>query len=132
MEKAPLIGPISINSKGVGFFDPNPEVKDRTNSIEIQPTNVNRAFHGDIVEVELLGQKIKNREQGKVVRIVQRMKEELTTQRKHIRSTQYSVGLETDGSLYIADGENIVVRLLNKSQVQDVMNTILQYSKQMS
>ncbi len=76
MEKAPLIGPISINSKGVGFFDPNPEVKDRTNSIEIQPTNVNRAFHGDIVEVELLGQKIKNREQGKVVKIVQRMKEE--------------------------------------------------------
>jgi hypothetical protein len=60
------------------------------------------------------------------------IKEELTTQRKHIRSTQYSVGLETDGSLYIADGENIVVRLLNKSQVQDVMNTILQYSKQMS
>ena len=71
-----LIGPISINSKGVGFFDPNPEVKDRTNSIEIQPSNVNRAFHGDTVEVVLLGQKIKNREQGKVEKIIKRAKEE--------------------------------------------------------
>lgn len=76
MEKAPLIGPISINAKGVGFFDLNPEIKDRSNSIEIQPQNINRAFHGDTVEVILLGQKIKNREQGKVEKIIKRAKEE--------------------------------------------------------
>ena len=76
MEKAPLIGPISINSKGVGFFDLNPELKNKGDSIEIQPQNVNRAFHGDTVEVVLLGQKIKNREQGKVEKIIKRAKEE--------------------------------------------------------
>ena len=76
MKKDTLVGPISINAKGVGFFDPNPEVKDRSNSIEIQPENVNRAFHGDIVEIVLLGQKIKNREQGKVEKIIQRTKDE--------------------------------------------------------
>lgn len=71
-----FIGPISINTKGVGFFDLDPEKKDRSSSIEIQPENVSRAFHGDIIEVELLGQKIKNREQGKVLKIVKRAKDE--------------------------------------------------------
>lgn len=69
-------GPISINSKGVGFFDPNPENKDKAESIEIQPENVNRALPGDIVVISLLGKKIKNREQGKVEKIVKRNKEE--------------------------------------------------------
>ncbi|MBI4155714.1 MAG: ribonuclease R [Candidatus Zambryskibacteria bacterium] len=80
-------GPISVNTKGVGFFDPIVErspsaqgyggtKKDRGSSIEIQPENVNRAFHGDVVEIELLGQKIKNREQGKVLKIVKRARDE--------------------------------------------------------
>ncbi len=71
-----LKGPISINTKGVGFFDPNPEDKDRSNNIEIQPENINRALHGDTVEISLTGEKIKNREQGKVLKIIQRAKDE--------------------------------------------------------
>lgn len=71
-----LIGPISINTKGVGFFDPDPTTKNRENNIEIQLENINRALPGDTVEIELTGQKIKNREQGKVVKIVKRAKEE--------------------------------------------------------
>ncbi len=67
-----FIGPISINSKGVGFFD----IEDRDDSIEIQADKVNRAFPGDIVEIKLLGIKIKNREQGEVVRIVERTRDE--------------------------------------------------------
>ncbi len=73
-------GPISINTKGVGFFDPIPKQngkkQDRTQSIEIQPENVNRALHGDTVVISLLGNKIKNREQGKVEKIIKRAKEE--------------------------------------------------------
>lgn len=73
-------GPISINSKGVGFFDPIPKEngkkQDRTQSIEIQPENVNRALPGDTVLISLLGQKIKNREQGKVEKIIKRAREE--------------------------------------------------------
>jgi len=76
MKKETYTGSISINTKGVGFFDIDTEKKDRTNSIEIQPESINRAFHGDIVEIKLTGEKIKNREQGKVVKIVQRAKDE--------------------------------------------------------
>lgn len=66
-----LVGPISINTKGVGFFD----ILDK-DSIEIQPENINRAFHGDIVEISKTGRKIKGREQGKVTKIIQRAKTE--------------------------------------------------------
>ncbi|MBA3732905.1 ribonuclease R [Patescibacteria group bacterium] len=69
-------GPISINTKGVGFFDIDPGDKKNGTSIEIQPQFINRAFHGDIVEVTLTGEKIRNREQGKVTKIVKRSKDE--------------------------------------------------------
>lgn len=76
LEDKALLGPISINTKGVGFFDPNPAEKNRDASIEIQPQYVNRALHGDIVKIVLTGEKIRNREQGKVVEVVQRAKDE--------------------------------------------------------
>lgn len=80
MKPKTLEGPISINTKGVGFFDPNPlengKKKDRNLSIEIQPENINRALPGDTVVISLLGQKLRNREQGKVEKIVKRAKEE--------------------------------------------------------
>jgi len=66
-----LVGPISINTKGVGFFD----IIDK-DSIEIQPQYVNRAFHGDTVEISLIGKKIKGREQGVVNKIINRIKTE--------------------------------------------------------
>lgn len=65
-------GPISINSKGVGFFD----IEEKDESIEIQPQYVNRALPGDIVKITLTGQKIRNREQGKVVEIIKRSRDE--------------------------------------------------------
>ena len=51
MKEEKLVGPISINTKGVGFFDKDPNEKNRADSIEIQPINVNRALHGDTVEI---------------------------------------------------------------------------------
>lgn len=71
-----LVGLISINTKGVGFFDKDPNEKNRADSIEIQPININRALHGDTVEIALTGEKIKNREQGKVLKVVKRAKDE--------------------------------------------------------
>lgn len=77
-----FIGPISINTKGVGFFDPPAPSKgglagiEDKDSIEIQPQYVNRAFHGDTVEISLTGEKIKNRIQGKVNKIIKRAKTE--------------------------------------------------------
>ncbi len=73
-----VTGPISINTKGVGFFDTglDPKKKKKENSIEIQPEKVLRAFHGDTVEIKLLPEKIKGRAQGEVVKIVKRAREE--------------------------------------------------------
>ncbi len=72
MKEELFVGPISINSKGVGFFD----IEDREDSIEIQPQYVNRAFHGDIVQIETTKEKIRNRQQGKVVQIMERKRDE--------------------------------------------------------
>jgi ribonuclease R len=80
MKKKTLVGPISINTKGVGFFEleDKKETKKgaKKDSIEIQKENINRAFPGDTVEISLTGQKIKNREQGKVEKVIQRFRDE--------------------------------------------------------
>lgn len=72
-----LVGPISINTKGVGFFDiPTLPGAPEEESVEIQPEFINRAFHGDTVEVSLTGKKIRGRKQGKVEKIIKRAKTE--------------------------------------------------------
>lgn len=76
MKKDTFIGPISINTKGVGFFDIEPENKNKKDSLEIQPQFVNKAFHGDVVEIKVTGEKIKNREQAQVIKVIKRAKEE--------------------------------------------------------
>lgn len=62
--------------KGVGFFDIDPNEKNRETNIEIQPQFINRALHGDIVEIAPTGEKIRDREQGKVVKVIKRAKDE--------------------------------------------------------
>lgn len=91
MKEEKLVGPISINTKGVGFFDKDPNEKNRAESIEVQPININRALHGDIVEVVLTGEKIKNREQGKVTKVVKRAKDEFV-----------GVVVKKDGKLFVS------------------------------
>ena len=79
-----LTGPISVNSKGVGFFDlPGADGKPVKNqsksereSLEIQPEFLNRAFAGDIVEVRATGKKVRDRLQAEVVKIISRAKTE--------------------------------------------------------
>ncbi len=92
-------GPISVNTKGVGFFDLNPEDRNKADSIEIQPQYINKAFHGDIVEISLTGEKIKNREQGKVEKIIKRAKEEFVGTIKKQDSKTYVV--PDDKRLYV-------------------------------
>jgi len=87
MKEESLVGPISINTKGVGFFD----IEGREDSIEIQPQFINRALHGDTVEITLLGEKIKNREQGKVIKVLKRAKDEFV-----------GVVIEKDGKNFIS------------------------------
>ncbi len=69
-------GTIAINSKGVGFVSLAKvgEKRDRDEDIMVQTESLNTALHGDTVEVEILKEKIFNRSQGKVTKIVNRAK----------------------------------------------------------
>lgn len=90
-KKEVFVGPISINTKGVGFFSIDPEDKNRENNIEIQAENINRALHGDTVEISLTGEEMRGRKQGKVEKVVKRAKEEFV------------------GVVEVRDGKNFVV-----------------------
>ncbi len=63
-------GTISISSRGDGYL----EVENFPEDIEIQNENLKNALHKDEVKVEILGQKIKGRTQGKVLNVVRRAK----------------------------------------------------------
>jgi ribonuclease R len=115
-------GPISINTKGVGFFDVGQDPKKKKeNSIEIQPAKVLRAFHGDIVEVKLLPEKIKGRPQGEVIKIVKRAREEFVgTVEVHDGKTYVvpddkrlyvDIFLSTDSG--VAPGDKVLVKIKN-------------------
>lgn len=122
MKAETFTGPISINTKGVGFFD----IEEREDSIEIQPQYVNRAFHGDIVEVTLTGEKIRNREQGKVVKIIKRAKMEFVGVVEKKEGKTYII--PDDKRLYVdiflpADsvapvGDKVLVRIIDWDNLQ--------------
>ena len=68
----------------------------------------------------------------KPLKLKDALKEELTSNRRNVRATSYSIGLEEDGSLYVAAGSDIVIRLVNKEQAQDFLKTFINYSKQIT
>src|SRR3989344_5915797 len=70
MDSQILEGMIRVTGKGVGYFT----VSDKDEDFEIQPENLNTALNRDHVKVELLGKKIFDRKQAKVVEIVERHK----------------------------------------------------------
>ena len=73
-QKETYTGPISVNSKGFGFFTILESEKGPERTLEVQPENLARAFPGDIVEVQPTGQKVRDREQGKVLKVINRNK----------------------------------------------------------
>lgn len=119
MKEKILVGPIGINMRGVGFFDINPEEKNRENNIEIQPQFVNRALHGDIVEIALTGEKIKNREQGKVVKVIKRARDEFVGV---VSRTLDSI----DRLVVVPDDKRLYVDItLNSGETAEVGNKVL-------
>jgi ribonuclease R/exosome complex exonuclease DIS3/RRP44 len=70
MKKETFTGPISVSSRGVGYF----QIEGRDEDIEIAPPLVNTALHNDEVEVELLPPQEGIRAQGKVIKIIRRAK----------------------------------------------------------
>ena len=114
-------GPISINTKGVGFFDIDPSQKKEVPSIEIQPQFINKAFHGDTVEITLSGEKIKGREQGKVLKIIKRAKDEFVgVVEKHDGKTyvipddkRLYVDIFLSGKSNANEGDKVLVKIVD-------------------
>lgn len=71
-----LSGPISISSKGVGYFNTEPDKGRDGVSWEIQKEFLNHAFPGDTVEVKKRPELLYGKMQAEVVRIVTRAKME--------------------------------------------------------
>jgi ribonuclease R len=67
-----ITGPLSVSGKGTGYISDERFTED----IEIDTTNLHTALHNDEVEVKLLPFNRMGRNQGEVVRIVQRAKME--------------------------------------------------------
>lgn len=65
-----VTGIIDLNSKGIGFL----EVEGHDEDIEIQNERLNLALDKDEVEVKILSEKIKGREQGEVIKILKQSK----------------------------------------------------------
>lgn len=62
---------ISITSRGSGYYvDPHTE-----EFTEIQPEHVNKALHGDIVEVEALPEHLNDKPQAKVTKLIKRSRD---------------------------------------------------------
>ena len=73
-EEQTLTGPISISSKGVGYFNTEPEKGRDGLSLEIQKEFLNHAFPGDTVEIKKRAEVLYNKPQAEVVNIVSRAK----------------------------------------------------------
>ena len=61
-------GPIDVNTQGNGYLT----AEEHDQDIFISYPNLNRAFNGDQVEVQLLHKRKEGRQEGKVVRILER------------------------------------------------------------
>ncbi len=133
MHKKTFTGPIIVSAKGVGFFDidlPAQAGGQKPDSIEIQPQNLSRAFHGDIVEVSLTGEKIKTRgkerTQGKVEKIIQRTKTEFVgVIEKHDGKTyivpddkRMYVDIFLPEDAEVSEGEKVLVKIANWDTLQ--------------
>jgi ribonuclease R len=68
--EAPIQGIISVTRKGIGYI----EIPGLPEDVEIPPEQINRAFNKDVVEIELLPKAPDTRQQGRVVRVVERSK----------------------------------------------------------
>ncbi len=66
-----LQGRIKTTSKGVGYFP----VEDSDTDLEIQPENLSGALNGDEVEIQILEKEIRGRKQAKVIKVLERKKE---------------------------------------------------------
>lgn len=119
-------GPISINSKGAGFFHiPNTE-----KAIEIETKNLNRSLNGDIVVIQKMSSKFGNKEKeyGLVKEVKSRAKEEFvgTIQKNgnvsflipDDKKMYVDIFLENKSTLNIKDNQKVLVKMTSWKESQ--------------
>lgn len=72
MSEKTYVGELSVSSRGVGYFSV-PEIEE---DVEIQTPLLRTALNGDEVEIKILPKQEGLREQGEVIRIIKRSKEQ--------------------------------------------------------
>jgi ribonuclease R len=93
-------GSISISSKGIGYFN----IEETEKTLEIQNEFLNKAFPADTVEVKKRKELFYGREQGEVVKIIKRSKEEFVG----------TVKIENKNIFLVPDDSRIYVDFLIK------------------
>ncbi len=137
VSKKHIEGILSINRRGAGYlaFDPT-AVKGAakaTEDIEITNEQLKGALNGDTVEVELTG--LFPRPKGKVVKIIERAKEEFICTLETKGGTLVAVPADqrfyrpiqlADASKF-AEGEKVLVRLISFDGKEDPTGTIVEH-----
>lgn len=140
--KKRIEGIVQVTRKGVGYVAWEPEKED----VEIQTSNLSGAFNGDTVEVELTGlfplaasrARGQARPKGKVVKVVERAKEEFVcTLRQAQGEPMRLVAVPDDTRVYrpfridnagkYAEGEKVLVRLLSFDGAGEPRGTVLEH-----
>ncbi|HEV8666812.1 MAG TPA: ribonuclease R [Candidatus Paceibacterota bacterium] len=135
--KKRIEGVISVNRRGIGYlaFDPT-AVKGTpktTEDIEVSTDVLKGALNGDTVEVELTD--LFPRPKGKVVKIVERAKEEFICTLTNKNGTLVAIPADLrfykpitlmDASKY-AEGEKVLVRLISFDGKNDPTGTIVEH-----
>jgi ribonuclease R len=111
MKKETFTGPISVSSRGVGYF----QIEGRDEDIEIAPPLVNTALHNDEVEVELLPPQEGIRAQGKVIKIIRRAKTQFVGTLEQVKGKDFYFLEPDDRRMY----KDIFVHTSNASGAKD-------------
>lgn len=134
-QKKPVEGPISVNRRGVGYlsFPLTADLKKEQDDIEIENNQLLGALNGDTVQVEVIS--LFPRPKGKVVKIIERVKEEFVCTLATKKGVLVAVPADLrfyraislmDASKY-TEGEKVLVRLISFDGTTDPTGTIVEH-----
>ncbi|TSC69216.1 MAG: ribonuclease R [Parcubacteria group bacterium Gr01-1014_56] len=134
-EKKLVSGVIEITRKGVGYvaWDPPAGGEPEKEDIEIETNNLAGSLNGDTVEVSLT--RLFPRPKGKVVRVIERAKEEFVATLKQKDGVLVAVpddirfyrSITLEGGVNFSEGEKVLVRLMSFDGKGDARGAIVQH-----
>lgn len=134
-KKTPVEGIIQVNRRGIGYlsFPLSGDLKKNQEDIEVENNQLLGALNGDTVKVELTG--LFPRPKGKVIKIVERAKEEFVATLARKGGTLVAIPADmrfyrpvqlADAGKY-SEGEKVLVRLVSFDGTSDPSGTIVEH-----